>query len=465
MSNIISSIDGAIEDLKYNMMGGRLGRGMKAARKRANEFSSKVEAELAGIAMIPEARMYLEQQMDNAWMRQRNLRTLPQVVDEAILGDGLHAGIYAAARVAAGKPMPLVLSGGARVGGESFAMTIGPAFRLNSRNRGGTGGLPSENAALNYIPGAPIQPSALSPDEFQTNADLAFVIRQMLGRYANVVSGAKVAEVRTDYGYTEQDYNPERGGYASNMIYLEDGRKVRAYRVLNASGLGEPAVPRRSDPFNGTTILSFPQFIARLDQPFPFEGMKRVAVVGAGDGAKVIVEALLGVGPANHMSVPMLDWVERIDWYTGGSLSDNCLDWRRTQRGRYQALGSFLRRPDNGVQRLMMQSVNGIVKQGYANASFVNERTYDCVIAATGWKQQGMRGNAFDVDYQTYEGSMPQVARRYSTGNGEQYDIGTAANLSFSTFEEEQSTARIAENKVAIFRLAPRTAALATRLS
>ena len=62
-------------------------------------------------------------------------------------------------------------------------MTARPTFYLNSRNRPGNGGLAGDQgASLNYLPGAPIQAANVSMTEFQTNTDMAFVIRLALAQ-------------------------------------------------------------------------------------------------------------------------------------------------------------------------------------------------------------------------------------------------------------------------------------------
>jgi hypothetical protein len=99
--------------------------------------------------------------------------------------------VYAAVRVLCGYPKPLVLERDERAGG-TFAMTARPTFYLNSRNRGGGAGLAGDQkSSLNYLPGAPIQAANVSMMEYQTNTDMAFVIRLALAQFADVVTNAK----------------------------------------------------------------------------------------------------------------------------------------------------------------------------------------------------------------------------------------------------------------------------------
>src|SRR5439155_23082749 len=121
---------------------------------------------------------------------------------------------------------PLVLERNERTGG-TFAMTARPTFHLNSRNRAGSGGLAGDQgASLNYLPGAPIQAAAVSMTEYQTNADMAFVIRLALAQFADVVTDARVVSVVRDGTGVE--------------IQIEDRGPVFAGRIIDARGLGDP---------------------------------------------------------------------------------------------------------------------------------------------------------------------------------------------------------------------------------
>src|SRR5262249_3080466 len=154
-----------------------------------------------------------------------------------------HAAVYAAIRVLCGYPRPLVLERDARAGG-AFAMTTRPTFYLNSRNRAGSAGLAGDQgASLNYLPGAPIQAANVSMAEYQTNTDMAFVIRLALAQFADVVTNANVLSVSRDGAGVE--------------IEIADRDPLPAGRVIDARGLGDP---NDQDVANATTILTFGQF-------------------------------------------------------------------------------------------------------------------------------------------------------------------------------------------------------------
>lgn len=418
---------------------------LTALRRRRREFSDDLQIKLAAVGMVPEARCALDEGLERMWAKTAR-RSVNLDYDEVIIGGGVHAAIYASARVQMGHRKPLVIER-ARIGGV-FALSRQASFYLNSRNRPGAGGLPSENRALNYVPAAPIQMANLSSSEFQSNADMAFVVRCTIAKHAEVRLGKAVRAVNYSYdtGY---------GSPRPLVVELEDGTPVFAGRVIDARGLGDPFTPSGDE-----RVIPFPEFLRRLDKPFPLEGMGRVAVVGGGDSGKVAIEALLGIGPSTGMSVPALDWLDQVDWY-GRGLADTCEGWRNQERGRYQAIGSFLRPVDNGRRRLRIFNETGNVQPGFEMV-YVNSRPYDHVIIATGWSRPVLQGGPYDEGYSSIYGFAPQLARQVA--DAELYQVGPAADLPFDEFELEMSTARTPQNRVALFRLGARTAALASRL-
>jgi hypothetical protein len=434
MFDLESTIDAA--------MGSTTRAAMTALRRRRREFTDDLSMQLTAIEMVPEASRAFDEGLERMWSKPKT----DLDYDEVIIGGGLHAAIYASSRVASGRRKPLVIER-ARIGGV-FALSRRPSFYLNSRNRPGAAGVPSENRALNYVPGAPIQMANLSSCEFQSNADMAFVVRCAIAKHADVRLGSAVTAVRYTYDI----------GYASPRplaIELEDGTQVFAGRVIDARGLGDARTPLVSE-----RVLSFADFMRRMDNPFPLEGMGRVAVIGGGDSGKVTIEALLGIGPSTGMSVPALDWIDQVDWYARG-LAATCEGWRNQERGRYQAIGSFLRPVDNGRRRLRIFNETGNVQPGF-EMTYVNSRPYDHVITATGWSRPVLSGGPYDEGYSNLYGFAPGLARQLA--DAEVYQVGPAADLDFDEYELEMSTARVPQNRVALFRLGARTAALASRL-
>jgi hypothetical protein len=324
-------------------------------------------------------------------------------------------------------------------------MTGRPTFYLNSRNRPGTAGLAGDQgASLNYLPGAAIQAAEVSMVEYQTNTDLAFVIRLTLAQFADVVPNAKVSSVARDPTGVE--------------IEVEDRDMLRAGRVIDARELGDPA---DQDVANGTTILTFGQFMRRMGGIWPLRGLRRVAVIGGGDAAKCAVESLLGIAPQPFMAAAALDHVERIDWYSD-SLPTTCDGWQAQIRGRYQAIGRYLRADRFGVRRLTVVERRA-TPIALPNLGLVDGRTYDLVVVCTGNRETDIDGlDVGDFDESTI-GDRNVVARLHY--NLPAFRIGPHARLRYTARERADGVADIAANAVSIWRTASKTAALAATLS
>lgn len=430
---------------------------LRELKPRKGAFVSEDSLYLTVAGAFPDTRMTVEAKREAMFAKTEGWADGDQNgYDEVIVGTGPSAAAWAATAVASGRPRPLAI--GTTLGGDPFALTPTPWFNLNSRNRPGEAGLSSEESALNVIPGVPVQGEMLNLDEYQDNSVLAYITRTGLIRYADLRK-SMVSSIEFASG------SPRR-----YRVTLEDG-VVYADRVIDARGLGMPTKLRSQEDNKsiewGDRILSVYDFAKRFDQPFPFKGLERVAVIGGGDSGKVVVEALLGIGPNRHMSVPMLDWVEQIDWY-GQRLPDDCEDWRQNVRGRYADIGSFLRRPDQGRSRLRVFQERGFVDEGMDKV-YVGGRPYDAVIVCVGFDTPGeLPGVPRDYGSNVVYGASGDNAlgRKTADSTGESgaiYQVGVAANLRFDS-ADPQSTRRISNNQVALFRNLPRIVQLSVKL-
>jgi hypothetical protein len=438
-SDLFYAVDSLRRASEYRRM-------MAEVRYRESEFSSPLSMQLAIIASSENLRQRLYERLSLiAYNGRRRIPTT--TVPELIIGGGLHAAIYAGIRRNMGFPAPYVLEKNVTPGG-AFAMTQSPTFYLNSENRQGMIGLPARGEALNVLPGAIIQPSYLSSGEYPTNADLAFAIQLTLASSARVFTRSEVKQV-DDYG-------------SPISVYLDNGDAIQARRVIDARGLGEA---EKIDAKRSTQILSITEFLRRFDEsPFPLQGFKRVAVVGGGDSGKIAVEALTGLSPARSMSLRAVDQVERIDWYARNLPATNEA-WRDRERGRYSRLASYLPtiRDDNAFHDVTVISERGTIVPTGDGTAQVNGRTYDHVIQATGFTLPPsiLESTYLETVYdQTGNIRLALKSERES----EYYKIGTVADMQFDGYDDRNGTNLIDNNRVAIFRLAPKTAALAAML-
>lgn len=405
---------------------------------------------MAGLAMNPVGRDLFEEALDDY---ARVNEALPNEWPEVIVGGGAHAAIWAATKAALGAPRPLVLEKRARFGG-TFALTSRASFFLNSRNRPGPIGGAGSRDALNVIIGAPMQPSDLSGSEYQSNADLGLVVRCTLALNAEVRK-AKVQAIRQN---------------GDRLVVITDRGLVRARRVVMATGVGRPLKFKGTIPDN-ERLFTFNKFMRRFDRSmFPLRNLGRVAVVGAGDSARTVVESLAGYGPYVGGSVASLDYVPRIDWYgVGAEMTKE--RWLECNRTRYKRLAALFPSQDGKVQNARVigqQRLSSIFRA--ADGVQINGQGYDTVIVCIGLSTVVNDGVAIDenIGYQGFrsgnEASAPDVGAllgRVSTDRSFVI-VGPAAALPFE--DKVEPKPQIPENNVALFRLAPRTATLARML-
>lgn len=452
-SGLVSEIvQGAVE---------RRMQGVGMVMERASEFPSTLQAQLTGIGLDPAARDYANAMVDRQFASNRNILSLPRtVVPEVVIGSGVHAATYAATRVLMGKPSPFIFERQEYAGG-AFAIrsedgTYPGVFNLNSRNRRGAPGLSGDNEAqLNYLPGAPIQASALSNAEYQTNADMAFITRLTLAQYAprTTFPGIEVLGIKSANDAFEVTYRRN-----------DSERTLLTRRILDARGLGEPKYESKA---NGATILTFPQFLQRMTQPWPLRGLRNVAVIGAGDSGKCAVESLLGLGPNPFMAAAELDQVNRVDWY--GDIQADYNAYCESNRGRYRAIGRYLRPDKMGNRRLVVVGNRAELPVSLPGGPvLIGGRSYDAVILATGNRASVVSGLDYPytqrVESTSGDRTLAVINEDDAFLDVKRYRIGPRANIRFDNDEVRAGVAAISNNSVAMFRLTTRTAGLAVQL-
>lgn len=440
-----SKVKSLIENISGNS---NMNAGVITMMQRAADMGN-IKAKLVGIANDPTARAHFEQSLDAQWEANST-----RDADEVIIGGGFHAATYAAVRVKEGSKRPLVIEK-RRVGG-AFGMSQKPSFYLNSRNRPGRLSIPGQPGAINVLPGAPIQPADLSSDEYQRNTDLAFCIRVTLAMNAKMLL-AEVESVSVATGGADRKYE----------IALSNGDVVRTDRIIIATGLGKPG-KATVDLENRDNILTVDEFMARIgDTDFPLRGIRSVGVIGAGDGGKIAVEALVGQGPSSGWSNATLDYVERIDWYGAADQASSRERWVECNRSRYQGIGRLIPKASSdgfGERRLRGLGNATRVRSGY-ECAYVNEVPYDLVIDASGYlglDSASVNSEWVGFEYpdgwnsRTFEMNGRVVGRRIR--NQEIYFIGPVSALPLSSSETTAYGTTVPENTSALFRYAPLTA-------
>jgi len=428
------------------------GEGMRAMMSRASEIGSMDTARLAGAAMTETSRNMVDDALTSYW---QGRRLPPQsLTGEVIVGAGFHAAVYAATRVKAGKPKPVVvdMTDAAHIGGQ-FAVSKRGSWYLNSENRPGLPGFPADGDALNYLPGAMVQPADFDDGEFSTNAAMRYVIRATLAQYAEVVPLVKVNGIRgTDVTSLRIKVDDAGGAEGYDSYY--------ATRVIDARGCG---IPKNLAECDGERILTFSQFMAMADETFPYRDMSRVAVIGDGNSAYCVAEALAGIGPARGMRTMRLDGAPKVDMYSPRMPRFN-ESFRDGQRGRYLRLSSYLpSRGNPGAYNDMTVRNERAEATRAGDMVFVNGRQYTHAVYCTGFEVPQLAPFTSDYNRQFVKRGGRDIAVKF--GDSETYAVGPAADLPFSRIESDIDFASITDNKVAMFRLAGPTAQLAGSLS
>lgn len=450
----------------------QLGTGIRMCQQRREDFSSKLVMQLTGIAMVPGARELMNNELTSIFQNDFSDRLrLDLSSREVLVGGGLQAAVYCASRVRRGFPKPVVLerSDAAHVGG-AFAASLDNVFRLNSRTRPGLVGTPDQDKALNYLPGGLLQPSMITSEEYIGNGDMAFLIRLMLAQYAIVYPDTEVTTICPAEPYEAN------GRLNALRVTVKSGSafsNVFPGRVLDARGIG---TERAAGAANGTTMLTFTQLMKRMGGNFPLRNMKQVAVIGGdfsngrGDSARCAIESMLGIAPGNS-SPAELDYVQRVDWYVRNNSTPvnaaTCSDYRNSQRGRYIRIAQFL--PGNESQptdRLRLIPARGYATPVSAQAVLVNDRTYDMAVLCTGSTLPDLNDEDNSLGYYSITADVNRGGTTLATQAAPypSYRIGAAANIPFSESEVTSELSAIPANKVSMFRLVPRTAALAYML-
>jgi hypothetical protein len=407
--------------------------------------------------------------------RSRALRTAIQAgrpeakqFDVVIVGGGIHGSVVASSLPAHLKV--LVVEEHPQVLG--YFRSFGRSFRINSPE------LPQGSA--NYLPNGRVQLRDLSPNR-------RFAEAEDLGNAAGLNLYASAAEVLTGTRVTK--IHAEGAGPA--RLELAGVGEIESQAVVVATGLGSPKIAIKNpeaatllrlgseaaDGFpvrEAPAVMIFDQAMARAHQAkragIGFQTLYQgdeVAVVGGGDSANVIVEALTG-GPGGPA---------KIHWYR--QKAANAAEFREANAERYhESVSGLFDRPDllapvpEYVEGVRQVTVNGKVRFEVTHLLPNGEtetRLVDKILLATGYESgvadllgaagelRQVRGPASGI------GSNTVLGQQFVGEDGPLavFVAGPAAGA-MATAEELART--ITKNQVSINVTAPRSAGLAERL-
>lgn len=417
---------------------------IRAMLERADEFPSRRVAVLSAIYNEPTAREAWDQYL--ASLFRAGLGQLPSRAYTVIVGSGPHAAIFAAGQVKAGKGIPIVLERESVAGGV-MATAPGPAFWLNSRNRPGPLGVPGDfDTSLMELPGCELQPYHLGGGEYQTNHELAWCVRANLALLGvTVYVNTAATTVNTGEVYYRAYGGPER--------------RMLVDRIVVCSGLGKEKTLTGPERLNGQAAFTGMKWMRHFtDRPFPMQGMEKVAVIGAGDMGRCVVESLVGMGPQHPGS--QMDWVREVDWYGQSLLT--CAVYRSNTRSRYQGLSRWFPEGDR-KGRIRPRDARPLRLDGSYRGVTIMGSYYDAAIVCIGWEPQLLEGvNELNTWTGTPGSSQGRrLGRFFESGSGSgRYLLGPAARLPITDSERAYlpGVFDVPGNVDALFRYADRTA-------
>jgi len=247
--------------------------------------------------------------------------------------------------------------------GGTFRTGEGMNFLLNSRTRPQTDERPRPGTKANIND---LRPGILTPGD---TTNQAYIDTQDLGR---TVSTNHTFSSTVCLGMEVESYAPnpaqesgQKGALSVVLVDKTNGERtlVRTDNLAILNGLGEDSVKDFGKDDEETRqlvaeeqeklargersrFMSFEQFSRLMNDPevpFPLQGVKRVAVIGARYSGNVAVGTLLGYEPRGDKSTTQLDFTEEIVWF--GQQARSTEDFVRTNRLRYAQLGLDFSRP------------------------------------------------------------------------------------------------------------------------
>lgn len=394
-----------------------------------------------------------------------------------VVGAGLHTSIFSTQAARIGKASSvLAIETGSRVS-KVFGDLAG-SFRINSSER--------ENRSSNIFPGSPLQMKDFTTQTFPNSVHMG-----LMGSVAQRASQVPVLLNNTVLAIQDLKSAGEPGP-GRYLITTSQGLSIYADKVVLSTGLGAPSTKvldpsfqsllskytneHREDPRKILPVMMVDSFLRTiaLNEVGPAVRAlkeiknKSIAVIGAGDGARIAVEAIM---KDMHPSVRVL-WL--------GQKAETPEQYKATTWERYYDIASEMGKRIQGgfighvsAGRLLE---NGKVELTYGEGKQVNA---DYVINATGYdnvipqlvSQLSKPAESQVLVYEPIQEKIPELTSRTTVigkrlevedlPGQEIYIIGPAGGP-FATPKELLMTAT--ENPVSIEVLGPRTRTMADYL-
>ena len=424
--------------------------------------------------------------------------------DVVIVGSGVH-GITALHEIMNINPnLKVLVIDKSNTAGATFRKA-GATFNINSSNR--SSGKNSEplpgKGNINELSGSPVQVSELTNVKYPSALDLGDALVTSLYGALSSYKNVDIIFNTTVRGVEVNQANVFANRIQVDNKSLPDGFEVRAQKIILASGLGKPRIPReiqdqiKADPQLTVTpkaknklprVVTFEDVLRTLQKssnPKSYFANKRVAVVGTGDSANVLIEFLLGYSTKEGyaQSDAQTPNPKKILWL--GQCRTTCDSFIADARSRYAQIGTGFRSSDpqtspilEGVPGRLME-VERVSRKGVKAITESNTFEVDTIILTTGYSNRLVdilknliRDNSDTADLTTLEFfenygeflegvtsvSNKQVVRVARTfAEGRIIVIGPSAGK----LPTDGELVGIIQNSVSIFNNAPRSQAAA----
>lgn len=465
-----------------------LGEMFSASQERVSEFTPGLNAVLESSPTEKDAkrRTLVDSLQDSlgatsrvlsAQLQRRKKAGLQNLVDVLVVGAGIHSAIFNHCLGKARPDVKLVCVESSAGVAKTF-WAAGQMFRLNSPEL--------ETLSSNILPQAPVQLKQLTGDRFAH--------AEMIG---DVALFAQVASPATFLLRSKVKAIDMEGDLVKTT--LDSGITFHSKAVVVATGLGTPRWPTqdavsleilktesdRQFPLGGDVpdVQYFDSALhrAKADLTGSFKPLdayrdKKVCVVGAGDGANVWVEFMLGKAPApayggdadSRISGKLL-WI--------GQKATDLESFRGSNKKRYHE--SFVsiyaeERLENVPARLESIRAAGEGAPGKYALTCSDGKTYhaDKVILATGYQNRAaelVQSLGADVSFEPITGPTPEwgmtnIARQ-ATAGGKAHPIYLAGAGAAPLATDAELAKSFTMNSVSINVLASRTESLARKIA
>ncbi len=407
-------------------------------------------------------------------------------IDWLVVGSGVHGSIASSElRGLLPDARIVMVDKSAKLGGQFGSYGERAVFygnsRANRRQESGTTELPGKDGNINsFGPHAPVQLPDLTASTYWTNVEMGDAVKLNGYLSAEAMQSTDVSKV--------QYVNTDDGGYYEvEMKDLDTGdtMSIRVKNLVVTAGLGERiALGSQGEQTKGYySVEDLLSKFADAENVFPMEEFvdKSVAMIGAGDSARIALELFARLAPDEaygKSKVQLGSGPESIDWF-GVDFSDR-EGFVGSTRPRYSQLASFIDREsskDNLIHPIQDTKVtrveptdDGRVTVYYRGADG-NEvsSVYDYVIDATTLVSKvndpfdSITGLPVAVpgESESYEGSMRLSRRIGQQLRGHRIVFAGPAAKNELTIKEKATFAMgIRENTAAIWANSPRTVEL-----